>query len=119
MSHSRQDVDGYHEGDALLIPLTVRDSKDELKDISGAEIEYYIKEDRLDDDAEAKLEKTTNDGIEIVAGEIGEAEIKLNTGDTEGWVPEGEEEDTFHHVCRVTIDGDRGTVFTGSITIEV
>ncbi|WP_255170090.1 hypothetical protein [Natrononativus amylolyticus] len=120
MSHSRQDIEDYHEGDALLIPLIVRDSKDERVDLGEAEVEYLIKEDRLDADEDAELEKTTDGGgIEIVDEEIGEAEILIETGDTEGWIPEDQEDITLHHVCRVTIDDKRATVFTGSFTIVI
>lgn len=96
------------------------------KDISGATIEWYLKEDTDGhvDDADAELEKTTGGGgVEIINAIEGEAEVIIDgttdttTGDTATLVPANQSKEDYDHVCRVTVDGERSTVFAGSFEI--
>lgn len=117
MTHETQDISGYHAGDAREIEVTVEDDAGNNVDITGAqEIEYYIKEDEGDPDGEALLEKSLSntDEIEITDGANGMFTVYIDTGDTDGMTG------SKHHRARLTDgDGNRSTLFTGNITIEV
>lgn len=116
MPHQVQDISTYHAGDALEIETTVRDDASNIVDISGAtEIEWLLKENETDTDANALLTKTqTGGGITFTTdGTDGKFTVKIDTGDTDGM------SGAKHHRARVTDgQGDRATVFHGTFTIS-
>lgn len=116
MPHQTQDIADHHQGDALDITVTVEKSDGTAKDISNANaIEYYIKDQLADSDANALLTKTlSGGGVTITDATNGKLEISIETGDTSG-IAVGSKS----HLLRVEdSDGDRVTVFTGSFTVE-
>lgn len=117
MAHNSQHVEAHHAGDAHVLPVSVTDGDGEEIDITGAEIEWFLKRERGAPDADALLSKTAGSGVEVINAGAGEAEIQIETGDTDGLLEEGTQEDSFEHVCRITIDGDRVTVFHGSFQV--
>lgn len=118
MPHQEYNIDTHHEGEATLIPVTVRDSNDNRVDISTAAIEWNLKDSQTTDDIDATLTKTVSGGgITIVDGAAGECEIKIATGDTSGLVPQGQENEEMYHNCWVDIDGDDLVVFHGTFLI--
>ena len=125
MTHQDINVADYHEGDAIDLPIVVRDTSATAVDLTNAQIQWYLKENKLDSDAAALITKTTDvgGGIEITSATTGEAVIHIYTGDTAGLLDPGTgqtERGVFHHRCRVTdAAGNRSTIFHGSFTIYV
>lgn len=129
------DDDTYHLNDSRDIHLTVYQENvgGRRQNLEGAEIEWIVKEDPLDDDADALLTKTTSDGsIEIDDARNGEAIIYLEEGDTDGFLTvtkededgnqkeERQEQRTLHQRVRVTDDrGNRITVCHGEWVIHI
>lgn len=115
MTHNNKDIPNLHAGDALDITCTIEDSDGNTVDLSGAQAEYLLKEDSADADSDALLTKTiSGGGITIVDSDAGELLIEIDTNDTGGMVGQK------HHRLRVTdSDGDRATVFTGTVTIII
>lgn len=116
MPHQAQSISNYHAGDALKITVTVEDSDGNAIDISGANvIEWYLKDNATDSDADAILSKTkSGGGITFTSdGTDGKFDIKIDTSDTDG------ESGTKHHRARLKdSDDDRSTLFHGDFTIS-
>lgn len=118
MPHNEYTLDQYHEGEAALIPTVARDSNDNRVDISGATIEYHLKDEQATDDGSADVTKTVaGGGITIVDGAAGEFEIKIDGADTDGLVPQGETEESMWHNCWIVKDGDALVVFHGDVLV--
>lgn len=116
MPHNIQDVDDYHEGDALHIHVTVNKKDGTAVDLTSASAEWLLKNQASDADADALLTKdTAGGGIQITDATNGKLTVYIDTGDTTGIGAGG-----YHHRLRVTdADGDRVTVFHGTFSIEV
>lgn len=125
MPHQDINVADYHEGDAIDLPIVIRDTAAMPVDLTNAQIRWYLKNHQLEADVNALLTKTTDagGGIEITSAIDGEAVIHIRTGDTAGLLNTGtgqKDKGTFHHRCRVTdANGNRSTVFHGTFTIYV
>lgn len=116
MPHQIQDIDDYHEGDAMHIHVTVTKQDGTAVDLTGATAEWLLKSDARDADSEALLTKdTAGGGVAITDAEAGQLTIYIDTGDTTGFGS-----GTYHHRLRVTdADSDRVTVLHGNFAIEV
>lgn len=125
MTHQDINVADYHEGDAINLPIVVRDQSAAAVDLTNAKIQWLLKNNQLDPDTAALITKTTDvgGGIEVTSATTGEAVIHIYTGDTAGLLDTGtgqKEKASFHHRCRVTdAAGNRSTIFHGSFTIYV
>lgn len=126
MAHQNQHVEIHHAGDAHDLDVTVEDDDGTLIDLTGADVEWLLFENELDADADAVLTKTgteggTTDGVTFTAPTNGELTVNIATGDTEGlvtWTDHGQTEAIYYHRLRVTIGGDRATVFHGEFHIH-
>lgn len=109
MTHEIEPIEHYVEGDALVIPITVRDSGGNPFPLADAEIEWQLKDHRygpvLLDESAAGVTVTKTDPAN------GEVEVEIGTGATDS-LSGGQIQ-----VVRVTDDqGNRSTSF-GDITI--
>jgi hypothetical protein len=113
MPHQIRDVTDYHAGDALKIDVVTKNSDGTAEDISGASIDWYLKESDGDDDANAILTKSTSGDITITDAAAGQFTIKINTAETAGL------SGSKFHICRLTDSaGDRATLFHGTFQIS-
>lgn len=121
MPHNHQNIADYHAGDALDIITTfeVDDPETDAATVleNATDIEWYLQENEDDDVSAALLTKTLTDGIRRPIDDPNlaptEFAIHLSTDDTSGHGGK-----TLHHRARLTdADGDRSTVFTGTVTI--
>lgn len=140
----------YNEGDAWVIPFEAleqwNDEYEPWDDVSNAtpinltnvqRIEFYVKEERIDRDEDALLEKTSTGGgsddgdvdgdIEINDAENGRYHVHIKTGDTAGFLDETndegrtirKDEKTFYWVVRIVdSNGNRTSSEVGTWTIH-
>lgn len=101
---------------------------DDVVDLENAEIEFYLKDEQTDDDESALLEKSSENGDEeveiLTPASDGEAVIKIETGDTDGFLDaDGEddvdrlEDEVFFWAVRISRDGHRITSLTGDLEV--
>lgn len=134
MAHHNQDVEIHHEGDAHEIEVTVEHEDGSVVDLTTAEAEWLLLDSQFDDSEEALLSKDgvedgTDNGITFPDPNDGVLLITIETGDTDGivdWETDYDGDDIgpsdtphvdFHHRLRVTLDGDRATVFHGTFSL--
>lgn len=130
MPHQDVDIDDYHMGDALDIPMVIWEDTvgGSRQDLSGVTIEWNLYEQEIDatDQMNAVLTKSTSNTGEITITDDanGECTIHIDTGDTDGLLTQDDgstvSEDQYHHRAKVTdSSGDEVTVVHGSFTIRV
>ena len=113
----------YFEGDALDIVLRVEDTNTDPIDLTGATVEFRVKENRTDSDEEALLDKSSEEVGEVTLTDEpgGKATIHVDTGDTDGFLTDGSDrldERTLYWHARVTDDeGRRVTTVDGDWTV--
>ena len=113
MSHNRQNIENYHAGDSLHIITQVEDSDGNIISIENADIEWELTEEEGDTEKLVEKNSENPEEIEITDAENGEFTVYVAAGDTEGMTGE------HHHRARVIdSNGNRVTVFTGSIMID-
>lgn len=131
MAHQQQDVSVHHEGDAHEIEVVVENEDGIIIDLTGGSATWLLFEDERDAvvDSNAVLTKAgTDDGdndeeseIHFETPEDGLLVVNIETDDTDGLVNwsdlENSEAAEFHHRLRVTMDGERATVLSGSFYI--
>lgn len=114
MTHQKQPIRNYHQGDALDLNVTVRNPDGSAKDLSGhGDIVWLLKHDQSHDDGNAILEKTeSGGGITVNTPSDGTLTVSIETDDT------ADVSGTKYHLLRVTdSNGDRVTVFTGDFEV--
>lgn len=85
--------DRYNAGDALDIPIHFYDANGENRvDITGATVEFRVKEQFTDSDADAVLEKVATEGgadagttITFDDATVGKVTVHIDTNDTSGF----------------------------------
>lgn len=117
----------YYEGDYLDIPHTVVDQDEIAVDLTGANVEFFVKHELTDGDEEALLTKSgqeANPNNEVTFDDPanGECTIHIETEDTNGFLTDNDirvSEETFEFVIRVTdSDGRRVSTATGEWSIH-
>lgn len=90
------DADRYYAGDAIDIPIQFTDESGSTLDITDATVEFRIKEDLTDADADAVVSKSSantdadgNPEIEFTDAVNGEALVHILTDDTASVVNDG------------------------------
>lgn len=133
MAHTsiqKSDDSRYYEGDSLNINTVTLDRHSESPvDLTGATIDFYLKESRTDDDTDALLTKnsdTTTDHpnydneIDLASDPTtGEATIHIEDGDTEGVLTDDagarkESKEFFWTMRVVDADGNRVSPLEGT-----
>lgn len=120
----------YDEGDSFRILIDTTDRFGELPyDITGGRIDFYVKQNQTDTDAEALLHKNSvddPDDVVITDGPNGDAYVEINQGETSGFLNETIDdptterlpERTFYFAVRITdAAGNRVTTIKGEWTI--
>lgn len=128
MTHNEQNVDVHHEGDAHDLNVTVTESDGTPVDLTGASVEWLLKENVRDDDSAAVITKSGDEGTtpsDITFTDVsnGNLTIHINTDETTGlvdWTSVTSNTQSFHHRIRVTdAAGNRFTGFTGEFVIHI
>lgn len=128
MTHNKQNVLVHHAGDTHDLLITVQDSDGNIVDLTGATVEWYLKEDSHDMDTDAHLSKTGTEGAaptgmtfnDPVNGEVTIHIQKGETSDIVDWPSYSSDEKNLYHVLRVEdSSGNMSTGFTGSFTLHV
>jgi hypothetical protein len=120
------DDDRYYAGDAINIPFSFTDAHDgTVIDLTGMGVEFRLKENLTDADADALVEKTgteggTTNGVTFTDPVNGEVEININTGDTAAAVDDSSTGTRVEsaiwdwHVRVIDTDGAQVTSETGT-----
>lgn len=115
MTHNKQNISGVHSGDAFEVKNTSTvDTNGDPVDITGANIDWYLKDDGAAD-IDAHISKdsyTTGGGITIDDAVSGAFTVKVDTAETDGLAGE------YAHVVRMDIGGDLITTLTGTVVLE-
>lgn len=123
MTHHDVHINDIHEGDALHIPIIVRNAEGDRKNLTDATVEWFLKDDKFQSDTDAIITKSSDVGpgeVEITSAYDGEATIKLSTGDTDSLITTGEESETYYHLCRIVdSQGRRLTIFHGDFELVI
>lgn len=117
MTHREENIDPHHAGNARLLKVQIREPPpDETSDfgdpidISGATIDYYFSQSETG--TSCVFTKTNGSGISIVDAANGKLEITWDNADTDGLSGE------YFHECEFTDgNGDKATVFTGTVNV--
>lgn len=98
-------------GDTLVHRITVKNTDETAKDITGATVRYTVRE-RTYDGAQV-LQKTVGSGIILTTPASGIFDVTLPNADTAALSPSI----TYVYDCELTLSGQVQTVQSGSITI--
>ena len=103
-------------GDSRVLVLRVKDQNYNDADMTDAKITFTVKENFYDDDADAVIQKTTADDINIVDAENGVVQIALKPADTDPNQNPNLELLTYEYDIQVELGADAFTTNKGTIT---
>lgn len=86
MTHNREPIDDYHEGDTLTLKVTVEDEDGDVLPVTNInDIRFLLKDSRHDEATDAHIDMDLADSrVTIVDGQNGRINIKIESGDTDG-----------------------------------
>ena len=98
-------------GDTVIHRITVKNTDETAKDITGATARYTIRPENY---AESQvLQKTVGSGIALTTPLSGILDVTLSSADTATLAPAIK----YVYDCEVTLSGQVSTVQTGTITV--
>ncbi len=98
-------------GDTLVHRITVKNTDETAKDITGATVRYTVRE-RTYDGAQV-LQKTVGSGITLTTPTSGILDATLSAADTAALVPSV----GYVYDCEITLSGQVQTVQSGTLSV--
>ena len=98
-------------GDTFVHRITVKNSDETLKNITGATVRYTIREQWYG--GTQILQKTVGSGIQLTTPASGVLDVTITDTETDGLLPGIR----YLYDCEVLISGQRQTVQTGEVTV--
>ena len=102
---------GFTRGDTVIHKITVKNSDETVKDITGATVKYTIRSGNFA--GTQVLQKTTTAGISLTTPTGGVLEVTLTAVDTAALDPNV----GYVYDCEVILSGQTQTVQTGAISL--
>lgn len=98
-------------GDTFIHRITVKNSDETVKDITGATVRYTLREQWYG--GTQILQKTVGSGIQLTTPVSGVLDVTIPDTETDDLLPGIR----YVYDCEVTVSGQRQTVQTGEVTV--